>query len=186
MNGIIESLVKRFRVKTSMAVILRNVVHHNWGWFSREDPRMHLQTVDENSLRGPSKAKVWLESKGKRTFELAEGSLSGSDLNRLQQRVDADREQIEVKWAVFMMKNEWLKAEIRGSDLILTAYPGSHNSFTRTIDLKKEYPGVDWVRSPVYVDLDETSGLIAVGTEKNKDDRTHIPADSVLWGNSKW
>ena len=169
-----------------MAVILRNVAHHNWGWFSREDPRMHLQTVDENSLRGPSKTKVWLEAKGKRTFELAEGTLSGSDLKRLQQQVDAVRAQIETKWAVFMIKNGWLKVDVQGQIIVLKAYPNSRNTFTRTIDLKEEYPGVDWLKSKVYADLDETIGMIAVGLEKEKDDRVHIHLDVVLWGNGEW
>jgi hypothetical protein len=38
---------------------------HDWGWASREDPRMHLQSrLPENG----ENYKVWLEEKGRRTF----------------------------------------------------------------------------------------------------------------------
>ena len=47
-----------------MPVIIRNVPPgFNWGWYSREDPCMHVQTLD-----GPE-YKIWLEEAGKRVFE---------------------------------------------------------------------------------------------------------------------
>jgi hypothetical protein len=182
-----KKVAERYQEKTAMAVVIRNVARHNWGWFSREDPRMHLQTVDEDSLRGPSKVKVWLESKGKRVFELAEGQISGPDLKKLRDRVETERENIEDRWANFMYQNGWLKYQLNGSTLTLTAYPGGHNSFTRTVDLGKEYPGMDWDRAPMYVDFDVTTGaLLAVGPENNMDARIHIPTSVILWGNGKW
>jgi len=46
-----------------MAVIIRNVPPtYNWGWFSREDPRMHVQTVDRVHLH--LNYKIWLEREG--------------------------------------------------------------------------------------------------------------------------
>jgi hypothetical protein len=48
-------------------VILRNVpAGYHWGWYSREDQRMHLQTVDS---KHSNQYKVWLERDGKRAFE---------------------------------------------------------------------------------------------------------------------
>ena len=50
-----------------MAVILPNAPKgYSWGWYSREDPRMHLQTVDSKHM---NEYKVWLENKGKLRFE---------------------------------------------------------------------------------------------------------------------
>lgn len=170
-----------------MAVLLRNVAKHNWGWFSREDPRMHLQTVEDGSRNSPNKVKVWLESKGKRTFELAEGRISSQDMKRLKEKVDLEREALEDQWVLFMFQNGWLKFHLEGPTLTIIAYPGSHNSYTRKVDLGKEYPGVSWDTSPMYVDLDPTScGLLAVGPQKDMDYRIHIPLSSVLWGDGVW
>src|SRR4051812_31009476 len=52
-----------------MPAILRDVPPgFNWGWYSREDPRMHLQTVDAEHQ---GDHKVWLEARGRRVFEPA-------------------------------------------------------------------------------------------------------------------
>jgi hypothetical protein len=175
------------RFKTAMAVILRNVVNHNWGWFSREDPRMHLQTVDEVAIRGPHKVRVWLENRGTRAFELSEGTLSGAHLKKLKSRVDADRDQIEVHWVVFMIKNGWIKAQLKDRIVTITAYPNTHNSFTREIDLGKEFPGAyedqpwSWDCVPVSVSLDPEHCALAVGPEKNTDDREHILLTNVMF-----
>ncbi len=176
------------RFKAAMAVILRNVADHNWGWFSREDQRMHLQTVDEDAIKGPRKVRVWLENKGKRTFELSEGSLSGPQLKKLKARVDAERDQIEVHWVVFMIKNGWLKVQLKGRVVTLTAYPGTHNSFTREINLSREFPGAypadpqfSWESRNVQADLDAEHCALAVGPEKNKDDREHILLTKVMF-----
>ena len=131
----IKNVVDRFQKKTAMAVVLRNVADHNWGWFSREDPRMHLQTVDPQAQKERTEAKVWLEAKGQRTFELAEGDISGPNLKKLRAKVTADRQYIETLWVGFMIENGWLKAEIAESVVTLTAYPGQHNAFTRKINL---------------------------------------------------
>jgi hypothetical protein len=189
MEDITKKVAARFQEKTAMAVILRNVVNHNWGWFSREDQRMHLQTVDEGSLKGPSEVKVWLENKGKRIFELSTGKLSGSDLKKLKAKVEADRAQIEIQWTIFMISNQWLRAEISGSLVTLTAYHQSHNRFIRLLELRKEFPGAyydgagSWDRNEVFVDLDPEHCALAVGTEKRMDDRNHFRLDKLLWEN---
>lgn len=185
-NEMLKKVVERF--KTAMAVILRNVADHNWGWFSREDQRMHLQTVDEGAIKGPRKVRVWLENKGKRTFELSEGSPSGAQLKKLKAKIDAERDQIEVHWVVFMIKNDWLKAQLKGRVVTLTAYPGTHNSFTREIDLSREFPGAypndpqfSWDSRTIYADLDDEHCALAVGPEKNKDNREHILLTKVMF-----
>lgn len=175
------------RFKEAMAVVLRNVADHNWGWFSREDQRMHLQTVDQGAITGPHKVRVWLENKGKRTFELSEGSPSGPKLKKLRTKVGEDRDQIEDKWIVFMIGNGWLKAKLKGRVVTLTAYPGTHNSFTREIDLGQKFPGAypdneySWDKVTVYADIDPEHCALAVGTAKRMDDRNHIYLGDVLF-----
>ena len=175
------------RFKEAMAVVLRNVADHNWGWFSREDQRMHLQTVEDDAREGPKKVRVWLENKGKRTFEGVTGNISGAALKKLKTRVGEDRDQIEDKWIVFMIGNGWLTAKLKGRIVTLTAYPGTHNTFTREIDLSREFPGAypdneqSWDRVPVYVDIDREHCALAVGTAKKTDDRNHIHLVDVLF-----
>jgi hypothetical protein len=185
MVGTIKNVVEKFQ-KTAMSIVLEDVAHHNWGWFSREDQRMHLQTVDPKSIEGKNKTRVWLENKGKRTFELSIGSISGSDLRKLKTEVEADRADIEVQWSILMISNQWVTAELNGSIVTLTAYPRSHNRFVRTIDLRHEAPGSyatqnSWADQKLFVDLDGNSCSIAVGPEKNMNARRHIRLDKILW-----
>jgi hypothetical protein len=175
------------RFKEAMAVVLRNVADHDWGWFSREDPRMHLQTVEDGARKGHNKVHVWLENKGKRTFEGVTGNIPSYDLKKLKTKVDAERDQIEDKWIVFMLKNGWLKAELKGRVVTITAYPDTRNSFTREIDLSQEFPGAypdnerSWDVIPVYVNLDPEHCALAVGGTKKMDDRNHIYLGDVLF-----
>lgn len=166
-----------------MAVVLRNVAGHNWGWFSREDERMHLQTVDGESRKGPKSAKVWLEERGKRICQAANGKI---DLRKLESKVKQDRANIEALWINFMIDNGWLAFELSSHLVTLTAYPNSHNRFFRTIDLKSEFPGAysrnvlqPWDSNPPLIDLDGEHAALAVGRDQNLDNRNHI--DLTKW-----
>lgn len=62
-----------------MAVIIRGKPPtYDWGWFSREDQRMHLQVVDR--LHWKLHYKVWLEREGKKVFEPEPGIPAKQDL----------------------------------------------------------------------------------------------------------
>ena len=186
-NDLIRRVANRFQ-KTAMAVVLRDVAHHNWGWFSNEDQRMHIQTVDSDARNGPSRIKVWLETKGQRGFNLGEGTLPGADIRKLKSKVDAERGTIEAKWIHFMIQNDWISAVLKGSTITVTAYPKSHNKFHREIDLRLRYPGAykgpgSWDDLPPQVTFDRENGLLVVGREKNVDDRSHIDLGEFLFVN---
>lgn len=107
---------------------------------------------------------------------------------KARERVKSDRQLVKIKWTALMMRRNWLKAEVKGSTLVLTAYPGSHNSFTRKVDLRKRNPGSyepnhhpNWDKVPLHVDFDEENCMLAIGPEKDSDDRDHIPVFKVLW-----
>jgi hypothetical protein len=163
-----------------MAILIRGAAGHDWGWYSREDQRMHVQTVDADARSGPLKAKAWLENRGRRTFERAvSGKLSGSEWSELQSKVAADREGLEDLWIAFMIRNDWLKASLRGSSVTLTAYPGTAQSFTRTIDLREQFPGAyqhrpTWDENPPVVEFDREHGLLTVGYDPSLDTRDHL------------
>ena len=184
-DKIAEKVVSRY--KYAMAVVLRNVIGHNWGWFSLEDQRMHLQTVESGARSGPNEIKVWLESKGKRILEPATKNLAGADYKKLCAKIQADRAVIEDQWATFMLNNQWLTAQLTGHIIKLTAYPGTHNSYTREIDLRKKFPGAytdnqySWDQRTVYMNIDPDHCAIAVGVQEKMDARNHIYIPDVLF-----
>jgi hypothetical protein len=190
-----EKVAERF-MREAMAVVLRNVIEHDWGFFSREDQRMHLQTVDEGSREGQKlqtvdegsregqkKAKVWLEERGRKICESADGKVTGADLRA---KIEAEREHIEVMWISFMLKNDWITAKLKDSDIMLTAYPKSHNRYERVVNLREIFPGAfgghgGWDQNPPKVEFDKTTGLLAVGTEDRLDDRNHLDVREFLF-----
>jgi len=172
--------------REAMSVVIRAVADHNWGWFSREDERMHVQTVDKGSLVGPNRVKFWLEDRGKRVCALADGKMSGADEKRVQAAVAKDRMNVETQWVHFMIQNDWIRVQLHGSELILTAYPNSHNSYERRLDLRKMYPGAykgpkNWDDKPPLVDFDREHGMLAVGSQEALDERMHIELSAYLF-----
>lgn len=160
-------------------IVLRNVAGHDWGFFTREDPRMHIQTMEEGARKGPKSAKVWLERDGARIFE-ATGPLSGKQLKNLEEAVADERTNIETKWINMMIKNQWLTTRRVDSIVTLTAYP-THNSFKRMLDLRKEFPAMyseevvrPWTEAPPRVALDDQYASLLVGDEPDPDDRVRI------------
>src|SRR5271156_613578 len=82
------------RPRSDMSIVIRNVPKgYNWGWYSREDPRMHLQTVDWKHHY-----KIWLEDNGKRIFEPV-GAIPSAVLKKLTEEVSAHRTFVEDNWA---------------------------------------------------------------------------------------
>lgn len=170
-DPIAENVADRFQ-KLAMAVRLRNVAGRDWGWFSREDPRMHLQTQ-----RGRPELKVWLENKGKRICEASSTALAGKDLKKVQAAVEKNRAELEEEWAAFVLQNGWYTATISGSNLVIVLYPG-HNQYERVVDLKKDAPGMygpnvinGWDEVPPIVLADVDHARLAVGSkEKAKTD----------------
>src|SRR6266446_786611 len=93
-------------VEPTMPVILRNAPSgFHWGWYSREDPRMHLQVVDPKHIR--PNYKVWLESKGKRAVEAA-ATIPAKVWKALKARIESDRLSIEAQWVQLMIEQQWL------------------------------------------------------------------------------
>src|SRR5688572_16932865 len=95
-----------------MAVVLRDVPFgFNWGFFSREDPRMHLQVVSRKHL--DLDYKVWLERAGRRVLE-PEGAIPARVLKKLVAEIEAQIKSIEAEWVHFMIKQRWLRLAVRG------------------------------------------------------------------------
>lgn len=166
-------------ILTEMSVILRNVISRNWGWFSRENERMHLQTLDDKG----QPQKVWLEERGQRVCEpAADCTLPGSELKKLREKVQLERSFIELRWINFMIAHGWLIARLDGSIVTLTAYPRTHNAFERQIELRDVYPGAyskdvirTWEALPIVVSLDAEHCCLVVGDQRDEpDDRNRL------------
>lgn len=182
-----DRVAARHLEKTGMAVLVRTVASHNWGWFSTEDGRMHIQTVDRGFLHKPTRIKFWLEQQGKRIFAWAEGKISAPETKALKAAVRANRANLEVEWVAFMLQNRWLEARLRGSIVTLVAYPG-HNTFTRDIDLRQICPGCyepdnedGWDARPPELRWDHEHGMLQVGRKSNRDHWRHIDVSRYLF-----
>lgn len=179
----------RKRPGAAMAVILRGSPKgHDWGWYSREDPRMHLQAVDEQ--HAALGYKVWLEQKGKRIVQPA-GPIPAKVLKKLEAEVADNRALIEDRWTRFMIRQRWLTPALNGSVISLTAYPSFPGSkFKRTVDLADELPGIYdpasqvWPKKPVRpeeVVLSIDMNAIEIWPQKHESDRHHIYLPPILW-----
>ena len=172
----------------SMAIIVQDVPPGiNWGWYSREDPRMHLQIVDSKKM---GDFKVWLEKEGKRVFEPV-GKIPAKIRTRLEVEVNKRRRNVEGRWTNLMIKLKWLTYTMRGSEVTLSAYPQFPGSrFIRKFDLADYFPGI---YDPAYpmtrkepikpdeVALNDEMAALEIWTKKDLSLREHIFLPTILW-----
>lgn len=160
-----------------MSVILKDVPGgYDWGWFSREDRRMHLQTVD-NKHR--NQHKVWLENRGTRRIEYV-GPVPGKVRRALEDELAHRRSVLEAQWTSFMIQKGWLGLSFSAGVVTLTAYPGSAEQFVRTVDLAAHFPGVPSFQAS-DVALCEDPASIALWPDRAHEKRGHIDLVDVLW-----
>ena len=171
-----------------MTVILRGVPKgFDWGWFTREDPRMHLQTVDRKNR---NRYKVWLEKDGKRVFEPV-GIVPAKILKSLEAEVAKLRRHIEGRWTDLMIENGWLILGMSGRMVTLTAYPAVPGArFVRTFDIADYFPARYDPNSqikdktPIKPDdlvLNEELAAIEVWPQREESLRHHIFLPTILW-----
>jgi hypothetical protein len=176
------------QTKAAPVIILRSVpTGYSWGWFTREDPRMHLQTVDRKNR---NRYKVWLEKNGQRVFEPA-GSIPAKILKPLEAEVKELRRHIEGRWTDLMIENDWLKLSMSGRQVTLTAYPAFPGArFIRTFDIADYFPARYDPSSPIKdktpikpedLVLNEELAAIEVWPQKVESLRHHIFLPTILW-----
>jgi hypothetical protein len=164
--------------KPKVPVIIRNVPSgHDWGWYSREDQRMHLQTLDEV----PS-FKVWLEEKGRRVFEAA-GKVPPKLLKPLRDFLAEHRQAVEDKWVRLMLDKHWLHLHVALPKLTLVAYPNTPTKFTREINL------TTWLDErqlkslrPEFIDLNREMAALRLWTDRPDEDTYDVRLSRLLWG----
>ena len=162
-----------------MSVIFRDVPPgYNWGWFSREDPRMHLQTVDRVHFNN---YKVWLERKGARVIEPA-SPIPAKVLKRLESEIRKRRRHIDGRWAGFMIRNGWLRIHVTLPEVVLTAYPGLPGKFMRKVNLQEWFAPQTYSKiKPDDVFLTEEIGALSVFKNVPEDRRDDFDLTRILW-----
>jgi len=162
-----------------MAVILRDVPPgYNWGWFSREDPRMHLQTLDRKNF---GLHKVWLEQKGKRVV-LPEGTVPARVLKVLTAEIRRKRRHIEGRWTNFMIDNGWIQLHVALPEVVVTAYPNLPTRITRKVNLQQ------WFRPETYAEIEPSDVFLnselpalSVFKDRPEDLRHDFYLPDILW-----
>jgi len=101
---------------------------------------MHLQSVDAEHL---NEYKVWLENRGRRTFEVAKGPLPSKVEKALRAHVRQKRDPLEMKWIRLMLKKRWLTFRVESDSIVLTAYPQQGSAkFERKVNIERSFsPG---------------------------------------------
>jgi hypothetical protein len=174
-----------YRYVKAMAIVLHRVVGHNWGFFSQEDQRMHLQTTD---TRKNDTSKIWLESKGKRCFEEEAWELSRKDLQNLREEVEKNRYNIERRWVFLMLDKGWIKIKDfnEATQVISLQIYTDHNAFIRSVNLFEVFPGRrlnkkyrPYARDNITFDFE--NGVIAVGFDSDPSNNNHIDLVPVIF-----
>jgi hypothetical protein len=162
-----------------MPVILRDIPPgHKWGWYSREEPRMHLQSVDESN-----DYKVWLEEKGKRVFEPI-GKVPAKVLKALGAVVNEHRLFIEDNWTRFMLSKGWLALHVALPKLTLVAYPAWPTKFARIIDLTTWLnPKALATLTPDVIELNRDMASLRLWTNRPEEQAFDARLSRLLWGN---
>ena len=171
--------VPKRKPRLAMPIILRNVPPgYDWGWYSREDPRMHLQTLDDEH-RGMYK--VWLERKGKRVFEPT-GKIPSKVQKAIEAEVSRFRRHIDGRWGTFMIRKNWIQLHVSLPEVVITAYPGTPNKFSRKVNLQ------EWFSPETYAEirhedvfLNRELGTLSVFKDRPEDLRDDFDLALILW-----
>lgn len=160
-----------------MPVLVRKVSGFDWGFYSSEEPRMHLQT-----LRNPKASyKVWLESSGRFVVE-PDGKVPAKVLEALKRRLAEPRAawRVRAEWVNQMIVKDWLRFQREGSIVTLTAYPGTPHAFRREIDLSK-HASPRRFADPRDVLLDAETASLVIGARRPEDEWVLVNLADVLW-----
>ncbi len=164
-----------------VAVILRDVPPPmNWGWFSREDQRMHLQTVNKEN-QAPNQYKAWLEDRASWAITWEKKPPNAKDAKAVEKAIDGQRTQIQALWAAFMIEKNWLTAHLSGQTVVVVAYPQTAGKFERTIDLSRELPMMSTYPTPNDIGLDAENASVVVWKNRPEPRQHHFPLAGFLW-----
>ena len=182
-----ERMVARFHEREAMAELILNLADHDWGFWTREEQRFHIQTVETGAQKGPNAVKFWLERRGVRTFQLAYGDVNAAEVS---ERVRAEWDFLEAKWISLMVERGWVRAYLKDGDkIIVQAYPDNKGAtFVRTINLREVLAGhfSPHVRettpiTPKDIVINKRLNAVEIWPDLPSSDRHHFPLSEFLF-----
>lgn len=187
-DAIVRRVLSRYKegaVRVGMPTLFR-AVGYNWGWFSREDQRMHIQVVGRHPEADWG---FWLETRGAKVFEPRNEvtrQLSSKEKADILGKLRKEHIHVEEEWTVLMIQKDWITARIEGADLKVVAYPGTPGSFERIVDLRQKFPGIYVKGNGPPVDSEGVrfdSDKVSVVLNGSRHERKHIylPLLDFLW-----
>jgi hypothetical protein len=174
-----KAAARTSRSRNVMPIIIRNTPPgYDWGWYSREEPRMHLQSTD-----GEHVYKVWLEERGRRVFHPV-GTIPRKVQKALQEEVADHRTFVEDKWVRMMIDKKWIELRFAAPVAVLVVYPNTPNRFVRTVDLSEHFPGaIDRIMQLTATDvrLSVAKASLEVWPQLPEEDRWDIRLSTEIW-----
>jgi hypothetical protein len=139
---------------------------------------MHLQPVDQEHR---NLYKVWLEARGKRVFVPA-GDIPAKVRKKLEAEVTRRRASIEAKWTKVMLDQGWLTCEVRGTLIVLTAYPHTPNRFERYVECTDAMSAELAARfRPPDVRLNFEFAALEFFPNRPEDERPWLSLPEIIW-----
>ena len=164
---------------TKMPVIVRSTPPgYNWGWYATEEPRMHLQTVDQQHRNA---YKIWLEERGRRICEAA-NKIPSKVFKSIETAVARNRMTIEDHWVSFAIRQRWMKAHLAAPLVTVVIYPNTPNAFTRIIDLTPHLlmREIQALR-PEDITLSPEMASLQIWPSRPEDERQDIRLSREIW-----
>jgi hypothetical protein len=168
------------RESAAMPVILRDIPPGiNWGWYSCEEPRMHLQVVDSRTPK--EKYKIWLEARGRRIIE-PDRAIPSRILRAISAAITEHRQFIEDRWVRFMILNSWLEFHLAPPQVTLAVYPRTPNTFNRIVDLTKDVTAKEAMKlTELDVGLSVEMASLQIWPQLPEDLRQDVRLSTILW-----
>jgi hypothetical protein len=172
------TLAGRFRA--AMPKIVPNVAKIDWGFYSENETRMHLQALGD-----APKFKVWLEQNNKRCFiDAGDVPMKRGMFNELKTAVVPDRYRIDNFWFAMQIDLGHVKLEKfeRDFKVKLTLYPGTNHANVKTLLLNKLKTFPDAADMMKHVALDASMAAISFGTHRPAERRYDLYLPDIFWG----
>ena len=151
----------------------------NWGFYSDEEPRMHIQ-----AMHGKHPYKVWLERRGDRIFEPA-NDVPTAVLKRLKLELGSKEDRAENMWCGLMIDLGRVAFSVAAGSVTLTMYPGTHNSYQRTFSLPEKAGRSTVSLSKRDMELDSESAALIVGTDRPEDRWSYVRLAPIVFTGSR-
>ena len=158
----------------AMPTVLRSS-GFNWGFYSNEEPRMHIQVVNAKE-----DYKVWLENRGVRLFD-PDNKVPTQILKQLYTELQARETVAEGMWLSAMISRDMIKFKLSGDTVTLTVYPGSHNSFIRNFSLTRMAGHQSYQVTESDMRLDPDMAALVVGTSMPETQQAYIRLSYIVF-----